>query len=591
MREFLGLYAGGVLLAGAALFAAENPVPGVPVLQPDGGNRMGIGLPQTPASPPVAGEGGKIKGPDLSDPGPAPVPPRAPADAALTYYSTCGGTHVPVSYTYSGDSLERMSNYFSSQKEYDNGQSGVSMNEEARQYLNSKEVQDYKQAYDKWARGKSQYEATRGMEGSPQERPNTLGSGMVSAKLDRNPMKDLSAWLEGGAYHQDNLTIQYEQGGAELTSSLEDPLTGPALTASHYGKLVALLSKEAQAAAPAPKDLIASVAGLWEQQWRKNLGFDADATSRQLALDLERAMTDSAHARRRTEDLRKRSNAGELEQLQLAEQRAFAAKELEKHLSREAALRELLHLRLTFIKAIVNLTRLAPDGGFGPTFRETADPKTLQQATGRILTEIGPLAAGPLWQGLCEDVSWLAGLNGFTIANPQEVDARTQSAEAVQALLCDARVDGLAVIAGFLAKSPHAHPATLRKALELLDKLGTKTIRPEALATLPHVIALRKHKDAGVSERARWTLLKLLGLRDGKASMEDAIGAVAPLLREDEPQTVEAAWNFLRANTGQHFSRDAQAWLELHRKMAAERRKVEAEKERLGLKPLTPREP
>lgn len=555
MREILGFCACGVLLASAALSAAENSVPA------------------------------------SSDPGSAPVPPRAPADAALTYYSTCGGAHSPVSYTYSGDSLEKLGRFFSDQKEYDNGQSGVSMNEEARQYLKSKEYQDYKQAFDKWAREKSQFDMARATESPGQEQPNTLGSGMISAKLDRNPMKDLSAWLEGAAYHQDNLTIQYEQGGAELTSSLEDPLTGPALTASHYGKLVALLNKETQEAAPAPKDLIANVAGFWEQQWRKNLGFDADPSSRQLALDLERAMTDSAHARKRVEDLRKRSNAGELEQLQLAGQRAFAAKELEKNLSREAALRELLQLRLTFIKAIVNLTRLAPDGGFGPTFRETADPKALQQATGKILVEIGPLAANSLWQGLCEDVSWLAGLNGFTIATPQEVDARTQSAEAVQALLCDARVDGLTVIADFLVKSPSAHPATLRKALELLDKLGTKTIRPEALATLPQVIALRKHKDPGVSERARWTLLKLLGLRDGKASMEDAIGAVAPLLKEDEPQTVDAAWNFLRSNTGQNFSRDAQAWLELHRKMVAERRKIEAERERLGPKPLTPREP
>lgn len=572
----IGMAAGGIA---HSVSAAENPLPGTPTLGGDGNLRPDVGLPQTPGPVPTVGEGGKVRG--AQDPGPRPTPPPVPSEAAVTYYSTCGNSHSPVYGKISGDDLGKYGDYYS--KEYDSGSSGMKQNEEARNYYNSKEYKDYKEKEKQWEKDNRNFEASKDRDTA--NKPNTLGSGMISAQLQRDPKQDLALWMQGCQYHEPVNSITFGGGTPELNASLDDPITGPALTASHYARLVSMLNEDAQKQAPSPKELVLAIEVLWEGQWRRNLGFDADPTSRQLAADLERAANDTHEAKRRLEGLSKRSDASDAEKFQLMEQRAFAVKELERCQAKEQPLRETLDRRMTFIRAMVNLLRLAPDGGFGPTFAEVAEPKSVQASAAKILAQIGPLTAGPIWQGLCEDLSWLRQVKGGNEIRPgKDIHNHTMAAEAAEAALCDTRIDGLAVISEFLVSNRPAPAVVLVKAMELLDKQGTKALRAEALTALPRVIALRKHEDPEVAERAKWVLLRLLGVNGGKASMEDAIGTLAPLLKESDGQLTEAVWQFLKANTGQPLAKDAQAWLDLQKKMSAEREKAEAEKKKFGAK-------
>lgn len=576
MGAVLGWAAGGTALPAAA---AENPLAGGASLGGDGNLKPNVGTPSTPGPVPILGEGGKVKAP--KDPGPRPTPPPVPSEAAVTYYSTCGNLHSPVYTRISGDNISKSGDYVN--KEYDTVSSGVKFNDEARNYFNSKEYKDYQEKEKQWKKDTNDFESSKDRDSS--NKPNTLGSGMISAQLQRDAKQDLALWMQGCQYHVPINAITFGGGAPELNASLDDPIAGPALTASHYAKLVGMLNEEAQKQAPSPKELVLSMEVFWEGQWRRNLGFDADPTSRQLAADLERAANDTQEAKRRLEGLSKRSEASEAEKFQVMEQRAFAVKELERCQAKEQPLRETLDRRMTFIRAMVNLLRLAPDGGFGPTFAEVAEPGSVQASAAKILAQICPLTAGSIWQGLTEDLSWLRQVKGGGEIRPdKEIHNHTLAAEAAEAALCDTRIEGLTVLSEFLVSNRPAPAVVLVKALEMLDKLGTKLLRAEALAALPRVIALRKHEDPEVAERAKWALLRLMGVSGGKASMEDAIGTLAPLLKESDGQLPEAVWQFLKANTGQPLAKDTQAWLDLQKRMLAEREKVEAEKKKLDAK-------
>ncbi|MBI3831653.1 MAG: hypothetical protein HY291_19185 [Planctomycetes bacterium] len=403
-------------------------------------------------------------------------------------------------------------------------------------------------------------------------------------KQVQTALADLALWMQDGLYNEPSHPIQFDAAEPELNSSLEDPATGPALSTSHYAKLVSMLSEAAHVAPPSPKDLVAGIETLWERQWRRNLGFDGDPSCRQLLGDLERATLDARAAGKRLENLNKRAETNDLEKLQLLEQRSAAVKDCERFQAREAALREVLERRLTFVRALTELLRLAPNGGFGPTFNETADPQGVQAAAAKVLAEIGPFAAQTVWEGFVEDRCWLRMVEGGASRPEREIHGRTMASSAAEALLCDARLDGLGVLAEFLSSNRPAPGAVLSKALELLDKLGSKKLRPEMLAALPRVLALRKHEDPEVANRAKWVFLHLLATRGGKVSLEDTIGFLAPLLKGADPQYSEAAWQFLMANTGQRLPKEPYAWLNLQKLMISQREKAEAEILRQGRK-------
>lgn len=395
-------------------------------------------------------------------------------------------------------------------------------------------------------------------------------------------MADLALWMQDGLYNEPSHAIQYEAMEPELNSSLEDPTTGPALSSSHYAKLVSMLSEGARITPPSPKDLVAGIEALWEAQWRRNLGFDGDPSCRQLIGDLERAMLDARAARQRLENLNKRAESNDLEKFQILEQRSVAAKDCERFQARESALKEVLERRLTFVRAIAALLRMAPNGGFGPTFQETADPQAVQASAAKVLAQIGPFAAETVWEGFVEDRAWMRMVQGGASRPDREVRHRNLACTAAEALLCDTRLDGLCVLSEFLASEKPAPAVVLAKALELLDKLGSKKLRAEMLAALPRVLALRKHEDNEVANRAKWVFLHLLDTRGGKVSLEDTIGFLAPVLKDSDPQFSEAAWQFLMANSGQRLPKDPDAWLNLQKQMISQREKAEAEILRQG---------
>ena len=396
-----------------------------------------------------------------------------------------------------------------------------------------------------------------------------------------NPLEDLASWLRGSKYHERFSSSIFETE-PEPTTNLENPLAGPGATSSYYGKLVGMLDPSAQANAPPPLKLLESLELLWASQWQRNLGFDADPESQQLAHHIERAQQEAHAAQRSLTGLLKRIAACEATKLQLHDQIASAGRLIETAAANLAGLRAQLDRRMLFIQAIADALRLAPDGGFGPTLRE-ANWKAVQASAARILARIGPLSAETVWKGLALEVAWLAEHENIGVENTSDMQVRRrQATEAAQALLLDPRLDGLGAVCGFIREYPLAPPSVLRKAFELLDRLGTLNLRPETLATLPQLLAHVKNAQPGAAERARWVLLRILGVRAGKVSMEDAVRYLAPLVEAQDMQLAEAAHAFLNYHTGQNLPRDAQAWLALHQRMKTEREKIKTEQDKVA---------
>jgi len=491
---------------------------------------------------------------------PAPVPPKAPPGIATEYFSTCGGTHPPVSYVFPGPDGYK-TDPTTGKKE---------LSDEAKKYFDSKEYKDYKKEVDKYKRDNTAAPGTYGNADGDEATPGTptLGTGIQVRKLDRSAKQDLTNWLSGTNYHDPVAAITYEQPAPELSASLEDPLQGPALSASYYGKLASWMSSEAQAATPSPQELVANVEGLWELHWRRNLSFDVDASAQRLTKDLERAATTTKSVTTRLENLEKRGAADEMTRLQVHDQRATLSKELKEAQAQEVILRGELERRMDFVRAMVSLLRLAPDGGYGPTFHEFADVKGVQSAAAKILGQIGGLAAGEIWKGLAEDTLWLSASDKQAVNDSAR---RVQAVAAAQSALADPRIDGVTAVCAYLqSKVPTSSVSTL-KALELFDTLGTKMVRPETLATLPDLLVLCKHKHPEVAAKARWVLLRYLSVKGGKASLENALGTLAPLIGNSDTELSDATHAFLTTHTGQKTEKNAQAWLELRKRMVERR--------------------
>ena len=402
-----------------------------------------------------------------------------------------------------------------------------------------------------------------------------------AARLDRDPLQDLAAWSRGSPYHEATPPAVLEST-VEAAESLENPLAGPAPSTSYYGKLAGMLDPAVQAQAPGPLQMLSSLDFLWEHQWRHTLGFAIDPGSKRLAADLERAERAAREARERLTGLLKRAAACAVSKLQLHDQLAFAARENESAADKVDGLRAQFDRRMLFIQALTAVLRLAPDGNFGPALLQLQAPAT-QASAARVLAQVGPLSAETVWKGLALDMAWLAEHESVGAGKAgDEPVRRRQAVEAAQALLLDPRLDGLGAVCGFIRENPVALSAVLRKAFELLDRLGTLNLRPETLATLPQLLAHVKNEKPGVAERARWVLLRILGVRAGKVSMEDAVRYLAPLVEAQDMQLAEAAHAFLNYHTGQNLPRETQAWLALHQRMKTERERIKTEQDKVA---------
>src|SRR6185295_2003730 len=173
------------------------------------------------------------------------------------------------------------------------------------------------------------------------------------------------------------------------------------------------------------------------------------------------------------------------------------------------------------------------------------------------------LLAGPAPASCCEKPSNEAALL---------LERHQASAAAQEEVLLDPRVEGLSAISDYLKEGGPAPVAVLLKALELLEKLDTRGLNYEVLGVLPRLIELSKGAEANA--QARSVLLKILATRSGKASLEEAIGQVAPLLEGSDAQLADVAEQFLSYHTGMKLGKDAKAWKGFQQKMVAERQKA-----------------
>ncbi|MCZ7647694.1 MAG: hypothetical protein M5U26_20965 [Planctomycetota bacterium] len=404
------------------------------------------------------------------------------------------------------------------------------------------------------------------------------GSGLQAIRLSRDPKQDLSRWFRGFLYHDEVQQVTYEDA-PEPNSALGDATAGPAASNSFYGRLVNMLELDERSAPPAPNEMLKSLDGLWKDRWSKTLGFSSDLGGRRLAGDLQRVQDEVRAAQRELDRLSKERPEEKAAQVKVQDQTEFQKTRLAAAELKLKGLRAQLKDRLAFVEAVSALLRLAPEGGFGPTFFEN-DLESVQQSAERVLADIGPLAAREVWAGLADDLNWLAGhpADAACVLTQQERTRRLLAVSAGEKLIKDPRMGGLDAVCDFLKEVQDPPPAVLRKSFELVDILGSKQLEPVVLAVLPSLLRHLESKNEQVSSRARWVLLRILDIRAGKASMEETIGVLAPVLKDKDQELAGAAEAFLTYHTGQKHGRNANAWLGLKKRMEAERKKAEAKR-------------
>lgn len=400
-----------------------------------------------------------------------------------------------------------------------------------------------------------------------------LAGGPNAQKVERDPKQDLAQWLRGFLYHEAVNPVTYA-GEPETAVSLEHPDAGPEPSSSHYGMLVKMMELDDQAAAPSPKEVLDGLYGFWQTRWRRTLGFESDPSSKNLIADLEQASKAAAAAQKRVTELKRRVESDADARGRLQQQVAAAERELKSAQAAEKERVDRLFRRLDFVRTVSALFRLAPEGGFGPSFEEVSHEE-LQSQAGRILTDIGALAGNVTWKGLASDLLWIDRYSRS--GESQSSDAlrrRVAATNAAEKLLKDRRLDGLTAVCDFLASGQPADAVVMRKAFELVDFLGTKMLNAEVLRALPALLQIAKGPDEAVAKRARLLVLRVLGIREGRASLEEPLLVLAPLVKDPDAELARATVDFLQRFTGQSFGADAKAWLKLQAQMASERRKL-----------------
>jgi len=485
--------------------------------------------------------GGTDAGPSYTTtPPPPPSPPPyggGTSNFEESYYGTCGGGHPP--------------DYII-----------VKPSESYRQYLASKEYKDFEKRLDAWeARFGTATEVRKQM-----EELKNLGRGIA---ITQNPNLDLMLWIRGAPYHGQVKVPNTDL--SELASGLLNPLAGPQKF-NHIYQTLSLALETGSVPPPAPQQLLAGLENFWRNAWRANQGFERDPSGRVLLAAVFRALNEEALLTKRLNELTQKADADSTAKLELTPTLNGVKRELtEVHIKVEM-LRQEMDKRVNFLQCIVELLRLAPNGEF-EAFMKDLDQPALQAAAGHILCEAGLLSAPLVWTGLVQDVDWLAAHPGDgAIPEPgSERARRVMAVDAAWAVLTDPNVDGLGAVCEFFKESPAVSLAIYRKAFELIERLGMKVLKPEVLEIFPKLLALIKDPavDPALRERARTSLLRLLAARDGKASMEETIAVLAPVLKDPDPDLVKAIEVFLVAHTGQNLGRDPEAWKKLYDKMRA----------------------
>lgn len=534
-----------------------------------------------------------IQGRIPEPPEPPELPPGVNGRLRLNYYGTCGWSHAPTKITI--NPILQISNLL----EYDmDSAMEYSSSPEMQAYL--KEVTAYVQKYglasvarvERSLRGptldsfmfKSSADAAESdtgrvwTSGNGTLFPQRLGTessgrgGIVKSSgsanpSQENPLLDLATWMRRFQYHEDLPSYISTDSGPERAVSLVAPDAGPAPASGLYGRLLAFLPGDG-ATPPTPAQLLSGLDPLWKTRWRTALGFDADPYNKQLLADAGHARKLADAAQNRLDELRRSAGTDSDAAARLKAQIASAQRDLDAAQAKAKETSDALFRRLKFVEALVELLRLAPNGGFGPDF-DTADLDAVQKSATRILAELGALAGNLAWTGLAEDLAWIEANSGDR--NSAGFSRRVRGVSACEALLADPRVEGLAAVCDFVAAGKPASPSLLRKAFELIERLGTDRLRPEVLRTLPRLLELCSEKDSGVRERAHMLVLRILKVRGGGVSLEAAIGTLAPLTVSKDAELARAALGFLRANTGMDFGAEPRKWQALQAEMRGKR--------------------
>ncbi|MCK6474390.1 MAG: hypothetical protein L6R28_21945 [Planctomycetes bacterium] len=393
-----------------------------------------------------------------------------------------------------------------------------------------------------------------------------LAGGANAQHIERDPKQDLAQWFRSFMYHEEMAPADYSDK-AEDAIGLSVADAGPAPASGLYGRLRGFLPRDGTESPP-PVQMLSALEALWKNRWRSALDFDADPFNKQLLTDADYARKLSAASEKRLNDLKRSAGKDPDAGARLKAALASAKRELDAARAKEKECSDTLFRRLQFVQAMVELLRLAPDGGFGPEF-ESADLEAVQRSAARILAELGALAGAVTWQGLSEDLAWLD--EHHSDRNSLEYARRVRGMNACEALLADPRVEGLAAVCDFLASSKPASADLLRKAFELVDRFGTGSLRAEVLNVLPRLLELAGAKDSGVAGRARHLVLRMLKVRSGGASMEAAIGTLAPLTASKDAELARAALDFLQGNTGMAFGAEPRKWQALQAEMKQKR--------------------
>lgn len=393
--------------------------------------------------------------------------------------------------------------------------------------------------------------------------------GRSGGRVNRNPRQDLATWFRGFLYHQDVNPMDYDNT-PEAATHLDAPVAGPCLSTNYYHLLVDALQLKKGERAPAPNKLVDSVGAFWQSHWRKNLGFSDDPSGRKLSATHKKALEAVVASRKRFRELKNEADKDRLAAMRLRTQLLAVAREAEAAARKESELRGRVLRRQHFIRAITSLLRLAPEGGFGPTFHE-CNQSAVQKAAHDILADVGVLAGHALWNGLVTDLTWLADpahkskttataprRGKKPVVSPEAM--REKAVKAATEALSDTRIPAQPALCGFLLDPSSRLPSVLNKAMDLLEQPAEGLMTPRLLAALPRLADYAHDSNAELAARAERLIIKLLGAPKAHAADIEVVGNLAGLLKDKNTKIVEAVEGFLKRHTGKDLGKDPAAW-------------------------------
>ncbi len=346
--------------------------------------------------------------------------------------------------------------------------------------------------------------------------------GNMGGRVNRNPRQDLATWLRGVLYHDHVHAVDYDDG-PDAAAHLDKPVAGPGLHTSYYAMLVSELGMPKNVRPPQAHQVFGKMDQLWEKHWKPNLGFDQDPDCRKLLATLENAAGITSEAQKKLEALNTEARKDPSAATRLKRQVEAQAREVSLAKGREGKLRGTWIRRTGFVRAMAELLRFAPEGGFGPALA-TLKLEPVQAASSKILLEIGPLSAGSLWNGMLKDLKWLeahpaideGGKERKNVSNAArraltaEIAKRELAVKSASELLLTPKISGYSAACMALIENRSMPKSAIHKGFELIEARVSQGLDPWVVQVAAALSSFAKDPDKKLSEHARATLLKIL---------------------------------------------------------------------------------